>query len=101
MTQPALLVKKKLLENCLSWFQADFRQSIVSLVETQFPNYALPSEIRSILECWEQIRQLVEATQSEEVDIAGFFGDQLAGGLGSPSLFKQMILRYRRQRAAH
>jgi diguanylate cyclase (GGDEF)-like protein len=100
MTQSTLLVKKTLLDNCLSWFQADFRQSIVSLIETQLPNYALPSEIRSVLECWEQIRQQVEATPSLEVDIAGFFENQLAGALGGPSLFKQMILRYRRQRAA-
>ncbi len=100
MTQPALLVKKRLLQDCLSWFQVDFRQGIVSLVETQFPNYALPREVQSVLECWEQIRQLVEATKSESVDVAHFFENQLAGGPGNPLLFKQMMLRYRRQRAA-
>jgi diguanylate cyclase (GGDEF)-like protein len=101
MTRPELLVKKQLLVNCLNWFQVDFRQAIVSLVETEFPNYALPSEIRSVLECWEQIHHLVEAKQSEEIDLAGVFENQLTGTPGTPSLFKQMILRYRRQRAAH
>ena len=62
MTEPALLVQKGLLQNCLSWFQVDFRQSIVSLVETEFPNYLLPREVQSVLECWEELRQLVEAT---------------------------------------
>jgi diguanylate cyclase (GGDEF)-like protein len=70
------------------------------LVESQFPNYALPREIRTVLEHWEKLCQLVEATQSEEVDIAEFFGKQLAPHQESPPFFKQMILRYRRERAA-
>jgi diguanylate cyclase (GGDEF)-like protein len=100
MTRPALLVKKGLLQACLSWFQVDFRQNLVSLVETQFPNYALPSEVQSVLVCWEQIRRLVEGAESESVNIAHFFGKELAADPRSPSLFKEMILRYRRQRAA-
>src|SRR5262249_46524975 len=100
MTQPLVLVKKGLLQACLNWFLGDFRQSIVSLVETQFPNYPLPSEVQSVLGSWEAIRRLVEATQSESIDIAAFFEKQLAAGPGNGPLFKQMILRYRRQRAA-
>ena len=97
MTLPALLVKKGLVESCLSWFQADFRQSVVSLIETQFPNYPLPSEVQSVLGCWEQIRQVVVAA---ELDIAHFFQNQLAADPRNAPLCKQMILRYRRQRAA-
>jgi diguanylate cyclase (GGDEF)-like protein len=100
MTQPALLVKKGLLINCLNWFQPDFRQTIVSLVETQFPNYPLPGEVQSVLNSWVQIRKQAEAT-SESVDIADFFENQLTAGPGDRLLFKQMILRYRRERAAH
>jgi diguanylate cyclase (GGDEF)-like protein len=100
MTQPALPVKKGLLQACLSWFHADFRQGVVSLLETEFPNYALPREVQSVLECWEQIRQLVEATTSGSVDIADLFENHLAASPANPPLFKQMIVRYRRQQAA-
>jgi diguanylate cyclase (GGDEF)-like protein len=99
MTQPALLVKKGMLQNCLSWFQVDFRQSIVSLLETQFPNYALSREVRSVLQCWEEIRRLVEE-KAESVDVVEFFGTGLAADPGHAALFKQMLLRYRRHRAA-
>jgi diguanylate cyclase (GGDEF)-like protein len=100
MTQPTTLVKKALLQNCLSWFQSDFRHSIVSLVEAQFPNYALPGEIRSVLESWAEIHQLLDAKPPEDVDIAFVATNQLPGIVRGPELFKQMILRYRRQRAA-
>jgi hypothetical protein len=65
MTQPALHVKKGLLLNCLNWFQPDFRQSVVSPLETEFPNYPLPSEVQSILESWRQIHGLLEPTVSQ------------------------------------
>jgi diguanylate cyclase (GGDEF)-like protein len=100
MTEPPLLVKKALLQNCLSWFQVNFRQSIVSLVETPFPNFALPSEIQSVLERWEQIGQLIEGTPSESVDLAALFASPSAAGVGNTPLFKQILLRYRRQQAA-
>jgi hypothetical protein len=45
------------------------------LIETQFPNYSLPSEIQSVLECWEEIRLLVDA---DPIDIAHFVEKQLA-----------------------
>ncbi|HVC95116.1 MAG TPA: GGDEF domain-containing protein [Pirellulales bacterium] len=99
MTEPALLVNKSLLQNCLSWFQVDFRQSIVSLVESQFPNYALPGEIQSVLERWEQIRRSVDAS-SESVDLAALFEKSSAAPSRDLLLFKQIILRYRRQQAA-
>jgi diguanylate cyclase (GGDEF)-like protein len=102
MTEPALVVKKGLLQNCLNWFQGDFRQSIVSLVETQFPNYALPAEIQSVLLCWQQIRQRIDQVGmgSESVDLAALFEDQLGADAGQIALFKQILLRYRRERAA-
>jgi len=100
MTQTPLLVKKGLLLNCLDWFRPDYRQRVVSLVETTFPNYALPRELQSVLARWEQIRKQVEAT-SESVAIADFFAIQLTAGSGDRLLFKQIILRYRRQRVAY
>jgi hypothetical protein len=75
MNRPTLLVKGELLQHCLDWFQPAFRQGIVSLIETQFPNYPLPSEVQAVLQSWVQIRKQVEAT-SESVDIAVFFANQ-------------------------
>lgn len=99
MTQPALLVKKRVLQDCLHWFQTEFRQGIVSLMEAEFPNHPLPEEIRAVLEHWEKTRELVEATQSEELDIAGFFENQLAVDREGAPFLKQMILRFRREQA--
>lgn len=100
MTQPELLVKRRLLQNCLDWFQPDFQQSIISLLGMHFPNYPLPREVQSVVERGDRIRQLVEK-QSESVDIAHFCTNQEAGGPGDLPLFQQMILRYRRRRAAY
>src|SRR5262249_61243346 len=101
MTQPELLVKRRLLQNCLNWFQPDFQQSIVSLLGMHFPNYPLPREVQSVLERGEQIRQLIETVESESIEIAHFCANQLASSAGNLLLFKQMILRCRRQRAAY
>ncbi len=101
MTQAIPPVKKSLLLNGLSWFQGNFRQSIVSLLESLFPNYPLPSDVQSVLDCWERIRQLVEAVTSESVDIAQLFENQSVGAPAHLPLLKQLILRYRRSRAAY
>jgi len=55
MTPAALLVKKRLLQNGLNWFQADFNASIVSPLRTHFPGYPLPREVQSVLEAQSQI----------------------------------------------
>lgn len=100
MTQPELLVKRSLLQNCLGWFQPEFQQRIVSLLGMHFSNYPLPREVQSVVESGERIRQFVQK-QSESVDIAHFCTNQEAGWPGDLPLFKQMILRYRRCRAAY
>ncbi|HZV04011.1 MAG TPA: GGDEF domain-containing protein [Gemmataceae bacterium] len=100
MTQPELLVNRRLLQNCLNWFQPDFQQSIVSLLGMHFPNYPLPRVVQSVLASGERIRQFIEK-QSESVDMARFCTDQEAGNPEDLPLFKQIILRYRRWCAAH
>ena len=101
MTQPAQFVKQSLLQNCLGWFQGELRQAILYPIESQFPNYALPSEVRSVVVRTEQVRKLVEETPSETVDVADLAQNAMRGHLGCSSLFKQMVLRYRRVRAAY
>lgn len=100
MTPPALLVQKGMLRSWLSWFQVDFQQSVASLLGRHFPNYPLPREVQSVLERGEQIRQLIETAESEPIELAHFCVNQLASSAGNLPLFKQMILRYRRWRAA-
>jgi diguanylate cyclase (GGDEF)-like protein len=100
MSQPAQVVKQGLLVNCLSWFQGDFRQNVVSLLEEQFPNYPHPLEVQAVLESWDQLRELVQA-KPEDVALADFFENELVTWPETSRLFKQMILRYRRERAAH
>ena len=99
MTEPALLVKTTLLLDCLKWFQQDFDKGLVSLLRDEFPGYRLPSEVQSVLECCAQTRQRVESTP-EALDIADLFTHQLTARPGPALLFKQMLLRYRRWRAA-
>jgi diguanylate cyclase (GGDEF)-like protein len=98
MSQPAL-IKKELLLSCLSWFQEDFSQGLLALLRGEFPDYPLPGEVQSVQECWEQVRGLV-AEKPELIDLAAFFEDLSAAAVGHGLLVKQMLLRYRRQRAA-
>lgn len=100
MTQPALTGKISVVQNCLSWFKIQFKQNTLSLIEAQFPNYAIPGEIRSVQESWEYVHQLVDAAPAAELDLAGFLEQKIAGERNHREHFKQMILRYRRHRAA-
>ncbi len=99
MTQPGLLVKKGLLLNCLEWFQEEFSKNVVSLLSGEFPKYPLPREVRSVQDCCEQVRGLVDS-KAESIDGAAFFENLLAAAPRNALLFKQMLLRYRRLRAA-
>ncbi|HXG10458.1 MAG TPA: GGDEF domain-containing protein [Gemmataceae bacterium] len=101
MTQPTLSVKKSLLQNCLSWFQTEFRQAVLFPIESQFPSYPLPSQVQSVLDRSAQIRQFVEAAKSDSLNLADFVQRQLGGDPSCPPLFKQIVLRYRRHRAAY
>lgn len=98
MNDSGLLIERKLLQAWLSWFLVDFRQNVVTLIEEHFPNYPLPGEIQVVLAHWEQICQRVEVEKSESINLAHFFENQPSDA--SLLLFKQVILRYRRQRAA-
>lgn len=101
MAGPTLPIKKSLLKNCLEWFQGAFRQVLLFPVQSQFPDYALPSKVQSVLDHTEKIRTLLEAVNSETVDLNDFAQGQLSHESGCLTLFKQMILRFRRHRAAY
>jgi hypothetical protein len=97
MSQPAPMIKEGLLKACLSWFQVDFRQNIVSLIEGQFPGLSLPAEVQSILERWDQIQASIP---SGTVNVAALFEKVHARDEESSALLKQIFLRYRRFCAA-
>jgi diguanylate cyclase (GGDEF)-like protein len=100
MTEPALSVKNELLRNCLSWFQGDFLQRVVSLVVSRFPSYPHPQEVQSVLAHGERIREMVEARPpTNMVDLTALFESPLTTHV--LPLFKQIVLRYRRNRAAY
>lgn len=101
MAPPALFVKRSLLKNCLEWFHVEFNLRVVTAIGIQFPNYALSSEIQSVLDRTDQIRNLLGALNSESVDLTDFARRQLGSEPGRLPLFKQVVLRYRRLRAAY
>jgi len=101
MSQSEASIDKTLLENALRWSQPELRQKLVGPIESQFPNYALPQEIQAILRDTEQLL----------ADIGGWPGDAMSVGQVAEKLsategkhhplFRQIILLYRRWRAAH
>jgi diguanylate cyclase (GGDEF)-like protein len=100
MSQSQELLNKTLLENALQWFQPHFRQRLVSPIESHFPNYALPQEIQEVLECTATILDDIQTWPGTPMSTAQV-GEQLFKD--DPSrlpLFKQLILLYRRYRAA-
>ena len=100
MPPPALLIKKGLLQACLSWFEVDFRQWVESPLSSQFPNYPLPSEVQAVIGCSQQLQQLFKNPPSDLLDIRFYLEGQLASAPNYPGFFKQMVLRYRRHIAA-
>ncbi len=97
MSQP---LKSALLNNAFAWFRTHFRQALVAPVESHFPNFALPDEIGAVLARTDGLLGIVKrhgesriATEWLETEIAKL------GPRHSP-LFRQIILRYRRHRAA-
>lgn len=103
MSQPAVSVTA-LLHSALTWFQTDFRERIVFPVESQFPNFSLPAEIRDVLSKTEAILNVLKTAPAEGP--AEGVTDRVVGILtarqsGLPGLLKQVILLYRRHRAAH
>src|SRR5262249_580135 len=100
MTQTPLLIKKGLLQACLSWFEVDFRRRVETPLTSEFPSHPLPDEVQSVLTCCQGLRRLFDNPQSDPIDLCRFVTDQSAGAPGNPPLFKQMILRYRRHIAA-
>jgi hypothetical protein len=49
MSEPEVLVNTTVVANAFSWFHGEFRDRLVSSLESQFPNYPLPPEVREVI----------------------------------------------------
>jgi diguanylate cyclase (GGDEF)-like protein len=101
MNQSESSLEKGLLLNALQWFQPDFHQKLVSPIESQFPGFPFAGEIQAVLDQTSQIRQIIDAWEGSPLplsEVGERLSTQTSDKLG---LFKQLVLRYRRERAAY
>ncbi len=100
MSQPRAFATKALLQNALHWFQPQFRQQVVSPIESHFPSYPFPRDIQAMLSALALLAAEIQRWQGspwtpEQV------GERLAGCAAEQrQLFKQLVLLYRRDRAS-
>src|SRR5262249_14309036 len=94
------LLDKTLLENALRWSQPEFRQKLVGPIESQFPNYPLPQEIQSFLRDTEELLRDIGAWPGNRIPAAQVVERLSATEAKRLPVFKQIILLYRRWRAA-
>ncbi|MCI0455485.1 MAG: GGDEF domain-containing protein [Gemmataceae bacterium] len=100
MSGPKELLDKTLLENALSWFQAEFQRQLVSSIQSHFPNYLLPRDIQTVLQSTAATSQDLGAWPGTPLTTAQVGENLSKGAADRLPLFKQIILRYRRHRAA-
>lgn len=101
MSRSEPLLDKTLLENALRWSQPEFRQKLVGPLESQFPNYPLPLEIQSLLQDTEEMLREISTWSGDRTPVAQVVKQLSAIEAKRHPLFKQILLRYRRSRAAH
>lgn len=100
MSTPTVTLDKTLLEQALRWFQPIFRERLVGPIESHFPGHPLPGLIQTVL-----------ADTADIVRVLGTWGGDACPptvgelvvrdlSLTSRPLFKQIVLLYRRHRAA-
>ncbi len=101
MTAPEAPLPKPLLQAALHWFQPYFRQTLVSPIESQFPNWPLPREVQAALDRTTAILDISKAWPQDTVPLAALLERLSSADPQLPPLFKRIMLLYRRQRAAY
>ena len=101
MSQPAALLKRAFLVNALNWFQPQFRQDLLNPIEGHFPNFTLPQEIQAILRGTDHILQIINGWREERISAAQVVEKLSNDDPDRSPLFKQIVFRYRRCRAAY
>jgi diguanylate cyclase (GGDEF)-like protein len=101
MSQAEVSLQKGLLANAFQWFLPDFRQKLVNPIEGQFPNFPFANEIQAVLGQTNEIIQSINTWQESAITLAEV-GERLSKQAPDrKGLFKQIVLRYRRERAAY
>lgn len=100
MNQPAVVLKRPLIENALRWFLPHFRQQLVTPIESEFPNWPLTREIQEILDRAAAIERAIQGWPGSETLWEPLFETLSRDDRSLPPLFKRIILLYRRHRAA-
>lgn|SRR5262245_3196064 len=101
MNEPEAALKKSHAENALRWFQPHFRQSLVSPIESQFPNWPLTREIQEVLRRTEAISVVIQGWSGDPILLSDLLKKLSGEDPNLLPLFKRIILLYRRDRAAH
>jgi diguanylate cyclase (GGDEF)-like protein len=96
----AALLDKTLLFKALEWFVPYFRQKLVSPIESLFPDYLLPRSIRDVLDGTTAIGRVLSPWKVDPVSPEQFGKDLAKDQAIQLSLLKQVIILYRRHRAA-
>jgi diguanylate cyclase (GGDEF)-like protein len=98
MDEAELSLLKGLLENAVRWFQPDFRQKVINPIESQFPNFPFSTEIQAVLHHTDESLRGLSAWEDSPIPLTEV-GKRLSPD--QAAIFKQIVLRYRRHRAAY
>jgi diguanylate cyclase (GGDEF)-like protein len=90
-------IEARLLQNAFNWFVPQFRQTLVNAIESEFPDYPLPREIKEILDCSQPLLSEITGFQPGTLEALGHYLSKCKAT--NKQLFKQIIYRYRRDRA--
>ena len=61
----------------MSWFLPEFNKLVVWPLQSQFPNYALPTEIQEVVGTIKTIADLIKGHERENIEIKPFVEIQL------------------------
>jgi len=95
------MLNKSLLVNAINWFILQFHETLVHPIGSQFPNHPFPREIETILRRTAEILQQIQGWQEPPMLLAQVGENLSQGDLNQLRLFKQIIYRSRRWRAAY
>ena len=101
MPEPGTSFTKRMFRNALDWFQPHLRQTLISPIESEFPNWPLTREVQDVLRRTDAIRDIVQGWSGDQIPLGDLLDRLSIKEPGLPPLFKQIILLYRRDRAAH
>ncbi len=101
MDLPTGTVKKYLIKNAVSWFLPFINEKLVFPIQGNFPNFDLPSTIQAVLHRTEQILHTIDVNKPEQIVLANFVEELDRRDPNLLILFKQILLLYRRDRAAY